>query len=1002
MAGIGSVNFDGLASGLDTKKIIEDLLNVDSRPLKRLEERQSDLKEKSNIFDTMKTNLLELKDKAFEVKNTSTLGIFSASSSDEEALTLNVSATAVAGNYSITILSLAQAETLSSNSFEETNTDLGLTGEILINGNSFKVRTTDSLIDIRNAINSLDVGVNANILKVSDSDNRLIISSEQQGTEGFIIANAGSHDILGTLGITDDTKNVRKIQNGNVLSAHFDSSGSTIGSLTGLSSEASGNVKIRNKSFFIDLSTDTLSSIRDKINNLNIAGVTASVEPVDINDETKYRLEITGTEDFTDDGNVLETLGILAGGTSGTRAEFETSTIYIIDSNNEAQENTKLSKVGAVIGEIPETITISGTNTDGSEVTKSIEIQQNTSIGDVLKEIEEAFSDNVTAYIDDGKIKIRSNISGKTSLDIDITANNENGGTLDFGIIKAVVVGRDRLIVEGSDAKILVNNVEVTRNTNEIDDVLSGLSLNLKKADPEKEINITVTRDQGAIFEKINGFVESYNKFIKYVNENSQYDREKNVAGPLLGDMTTRTAVYRIQNILQGTIDDSDLAFNQLALIGIELTAEGQLKLDSAKLNDAMNTDIDSVLQLFTLSRSSSDNDIAFVYNSSKTTPGTYDVTITRAAEKAEAVSDAFEGAVGEQGTITIADNNNNSLLVNYSEDMNVNDIVNLINEEAQNTYAELLESSIALQQSQGKGPIDQNTAIGDIDGVLVEENDTITINGTDRRGKSFQRIITLSNGDSHTIQDILDSIEDATSNDVNASIDSDGHIVVQDKTAGSSDIGVTIETTVEGLDFGEFITIQEGRDRVNIGASVTDNNRLRINHIHYGSEKTFTISGAASLGIEDNEYTGVDVAGTINGVEGTGSGQALTISDSDESARDIVISVSITPEELEIEGPDQGTVTLLSGIADRMFSEVSSLTNIVDGFVKVRIDSLQLEIDSIQSRVDVTNQRLEQRREMYVRRFTKMEMELSRLQSMQQRLSASLSALPQASLFND
>jgi len=1002
MAGIGSINFDGLVSGLDTKKIIEDLLSVDSRPLKRIEEQQSDLKEKSNIFDTMKTNLLELKDKAFEVKNTSTLGVFSASSSDEEALTLNVSATAVAGNYSITILSLAQAETLSSNSFEETDTELGLTGEILINGKSFKVRTSDSLIDIRNAINSLDVGVNANILEVSDSDNRLIISSEQQGTEGFIIANAGSNDILGTLGLTDGTKNVREIQNGKVLSANFDSSDSTVGSLTGLSSEASGNVKIRNNNLFVDLSTDTLSSIRNKINDLNIAGVTASVEPVDINDETKYRLEITGTRDFTDDGNVLETLGILAGGTSGTKAEFETSTIYIVDSNDKAQENTKLSKVGALIGEIPETFTISGTNTDGSEVTKSIEIQQNTSIGDVLQDIEEAFSDNVTAYIEDGKIRIRSNIAGATPLEVAITANNENGGTLDFGIITTVVMGRDRLIVEGSDAKILVNNVKVTRNTNEIDDVLTGLSLNLKKADSEKQINITVTRDHGAIFNKINGFVESYNQFIKQVNENSRYDREKNIAGPLLGDMTTRTAVYRIQNILQSTIDDSDLAFNQLALIGIELTAEGQLKLDSAKLNDAMNTDIDSVLKLFTLSRSSSDNDITFVYNSSKTTPGTYNVTITRAAEKAAAVSDALVGEVGEQGTITITDNYDNSMIVDYSEDMNVNDIVNLINEEAQKTYAALQESNIALQQSQGKGPIDQNTAIGDIEGVLVKENDTITIQGADHRGKSFQRIITLSDGNSHTIQDILDNIEYITNNDVNASIDSEGHIVVQDKTAGSSDIGVTIETTVEGLDFGEFITIQEGRDRVNISASVTDNNRLKISHIHYGSEKTFTISGAASLDIEDNEYTGVDVAGTINGVEGKGSGKALTVTDSDENARDIVISVSITPEELEIEGPDQGTVTLLSGIADRMYSEVSSLTNIVNGFVKVRIDSLQLEIDSIQSRIDVANQRLEQRREMYTRRFTKMEMELSRLQAMQQRLTASLSALPQISSFMD
>ena len=68
MIGIGSVNFGGLASGLDTQKIIDDLISVDSQPLKRLESRQSDLQKKSTIFDTMKTNLLELKEKAFEVK----------------------------------------------------------------------------------------------------------------------------------------------------------------------------------------------------------------------------------------------------------------------------------------------------------------------------------------------------------------------------------------------------------------------------------------------------------------------------------------------------------------------------------------------------------------------------------------------------------------------------------------------------------------------------------------------------------------------------------------------------------------------------------------------------------------------------------------------------------------------------------------------------------------------------------------------------------------------
>ena len=40
MAGIGSVNFGGLYSGLDTKQLIEDLMSVESKPLQRLENKK--------------------------------------------------------------------------------------------------------------------------------------------------------------------------------------------------------------------------------------------------------------------------------------------------------------------------------------------------------------------------------------------------------------------------------------------------------------------------------------------------------------------------------------------------------------------------------------------------------------------------------------------------------------------------------------------------------------------------------------------------------------------------------------------------------------------------------------------------------------------------------------------------------------------------------------------------------------------------------------------------
>ncbi len=185
----------------------------------------------------------------------------------------------------------------------------------------------------------------------------------------------------------------------------------------------------------------------------------------------------------------------------------------------------------------------------------------------------------------------------------------------------------------------------------------------------------------------------------------------------------------------------------------------------------------------------------------------------------------------------------------------------------------------------------------------------------------------------------------------------------------------------------------------MSVDASVDSDNHLRINHTAYGSNNNLTIKGGANLGFEDGVYTGEDVAGTINGVEGVGNGRSLSASKDDINSRGIVIRTEITPDELLEEGPSQGTVTLVSGIADILYSELNQLTDPVDGFLQAKLDSFQFSLESMNIRINSATERLSQRRELLVRKFTLLEQSLARLQSMQQRLTASLSALPSAGL---
>ncbi|MFC1692631.1 hypothetical protein ACFL1R_03905 [Candidatus Latescibacterota bacterium] len=51
--------------------------------------------------------------------------------------------------------------------------------------------------------------------------------------------------------------------------------------------------------------------------------------------------------------------------------------------------------------------------------------------------------------------------------------------------------------------------------------------------------------------------------------------------------------------------------------------------------------------------------------------------------------------------------------------------------------------------------------------------------------------------------------------------------------------------------------------------------------------------------------------------------------------------------------------------------------------------------VDSLQLRIDNMNKRIEARRAQYIRKFTELERTMARLESLQQRLTSALAALP-------
>jgi flagellar hook-associated protein 2 len=402
------VTFSGLGSGLDTDAIISQLTDIERRPITLIQNRQVQLNQQKAVIQEVNTGLLALKEKAAGLADESLFDIVKINSSDSEKVSVSATNEASAGSLSVEVLGLAQARSLSSRSFATLDEDLNLDGEFVVNGHGISLKADDSLFDIRDRINSADAGVNAQILTVDDGDNRLIITAADVGADGFDLRDASSSNVLQGLGLTSTVESVKNSFADGARSDTFLSDTQAIGGLLNLGSPASGAVRIAGQEVSIDLASDSLVDIRDRINGASIGEVTASVVSTDDQGITRYHLEIDGTTDFFDNTGVLETMGVL-----GTSGGLQNEIVAGVESDAFTSTTTA---VGSLLGLGDAT---TGSVTIGGEVV-ALNLAED-SLTDIQTKINDAGIAGVTATVtssanDDGVSEFRLRLDGTSDI----------------------------------------------------------------------------------------------------------------------------------------------------------------------------------------------------------------------------------------------------------------------------------------------------------------------------------------------------------------------------------------------------------------------------------------------------------------------------------------------------------------------------------------------------------------------------------------------------------
>lgn len=151
--------------------------------------------------------------------------------------------------------------------------------------------------------------------------------------------------------------------------------------------------------------------------------------------------------------------------------------------------------------------------------------------------------------------------------------------------------------MSGRNLEMLFEDVMVFDEDNTVEGLIPGLVINAKRAEPGTKVTLKIDFDAEQTFESINGFVDAYNSVSDFIDKQFQINPQTNKAGSLSKDSTLKQLQRNLQSALQY---QGNGKLRTLSQIGITSDPKsGTLKIDAAKVKQALAEDYESVAELF-------------------------------------------------------------------------------------------------------------------------------------------------------------------------------------------------------------------------------------------------------------------------------------------------------------------------------------------------------------------------------------------------------------------
>jgi len=646
---MSTIRLPGLLTGIDTNKLVAQLMTIERRTLDIYEERQSLWEEKKDALSTLETKLGTLRTTVRALSDADELRAFSVASSDSDYLTADASYNAFEGSHTVVINQLANAERWVHTAGLEYAEDYVGAGTFIYSYNHketiITTTATTTLEDLVGLINNdaNNPGVTASLLYYNNAYH-LVLNGNEAGTDYKIFINSSSTEVWQadsafTVNNDNATLNTK-------ITELDDFSGSLSGDeyirISGKDHNG-GNIKY-GANEYLDLTITENTKLTHLISEINdyfdgVAKATLENGEIILTDNTSGTSNLSISLNYTDtDSSAPLTLPNMAfsteGGSttaSGLNNNFEPADFTL----SQAAQDSKIKVDG-----FPSTSAV-------AEV-QHLDFADKATAGTFTLTYDGQTTDPISYSADTATIQTKlEELSNVNTGDIIVGGDRltTNDGTMTFtfrdtaGDVNMLVFDSSSLTPTDPLNWVMTEQTKgqdgwISRSSNTVDDVIYGVALHLHDTTDANGEEITLTRDINSVKEKLSSMIDAYNLATNYIKEKTAYDDVSKTAGVLIGDYIISTMRSQIRTPLidqtNGFIVDID-TFLMPAQIGLELDSDGLLSLDTNVFDEAIAEDYMGVLAIIGADKtgSSTSNTIEFYgASSSYTTAGEYDVEV--------------------------------------------------------------------------------------------------------------------------------------------------------------------------------------------------------------------------------------------------------------------------------------------------------------------------------------------------------------------------------------